>query len=425
MSRLRLFLTSLVLALVAASVLALPAAARTGPCFPGGPICHFWTAKVITVDDGDTIHVDVLGDGVQRSQKVRFSSVQAMEQSVYSHFASKRRGECHALEATARVDQLVRGSHWRVRLSAENPASHSGSRLRRWVAVRRNGRWADVGALEMREGHTLWMPGIVENAWNARYARLEQLAEHDHVGLWNPTHCGVGPDEQVPLRMWVNWDAPGRDTAANEWIKIENLSSTTPLPLGRWWVRDSMLRRLTFPAGTVLRPHGTITVHTGHGQATGTDFYWNFDLPIFENPGDSRHLGDGAYLFDPQGDLRKSFVYPCLAYCSDPDQGAIQITARPRRPEWMRLTNTSGHAVDLYGYRLTKPGYAYDFGPDSTLEPGQTLQIDGQGDPADDTHLERHWGIPHGMLDDFSDSIRLIRFDGLTLACDAWGGASC
>ena len=62
-----------------------------------------WNAKVVSVNDGDTIHVRLNG----QVKTVRFSSIQAMEQSVYSPHPSKRRGECHALEATARLEQLI------------------------------------------------------------------------------------------------------------------------------------------------------------------------------------------------------------------------------------------------------------------------------------------------------------------------------
>jgi endonuclease YncB( thermonuclease family) len=121
------------LLLIALTAAALPASAsaRTGACLPDGtgPTCHFWTAKVTDIADGDTIGVDIDGDGTHLERRVRFIDVQAMEQSVYStKHPERRRGECHALEATARVEQLIKRSHWRVRLAAQNPASHAGTR---------------------------------------------------------------------------------------------------------------------------------------------------------------------------------------------------------------------------------------------------------------------------------------------------------
>ena len=73
-----------------------------------------------------------------------------MELSSYA--ARHRLGDCHAVQATERVEQLVRRAKGRVRLAAEDPLSMSGHRLRRIVAVRSGGRWTDVGTLLVREG---------------------------------------------------------------------------------------------------------------------------------------------------------------------------------------------------------------------------------------------------------------------------------
>src|SRR4051794_19079523 len=67
---------------------------------PNAATARVWHANVVSVDDGDTIHVRLGG----QVETVRFSSIQAMEQAVYSPHPSKRRGECHALEATARLE---------------------------------------------------------------------------------------------------------------------------------------------------------------------------------------------------------------------------------------------------------------------------------------------------------------------------------
>ena len=53
--------------LIAFLVYVTPAAASVGPRKPGGspdgPLCTFWTGKVTFVADGDTIDVDIAGDG--------------------------------------------------------------------------------------------------------------------------------------------------------------------------------------------------------------------------------------------------------------------------------------------------------------------------------------------------------------------------
>src|SRR5215208_6254057 len=125
------------LTLLLAGLLALTAipatadAAKTRRCLTHGsePQCYVWTGKVTFVADGDTVYVDIDRDGTRRRFPVRITGINAMEQTVYTSRASQRRGECHALEATARLDQLLKGSRYKVRLLAQDPASRSGRRL--------------------------------------------------------------------------------------------------------------------------------------------------------------------------------------------------------------------------------------------------------------------------------------------------------
>jgi endonuclease YncB( thermonuclease family) len=417
----RLLLTSVLLVL-ACSFAATAAHARTymAPCVgPGksGPMCHFWTARVVSVNDGDTIGVVV--DGQHKVWQVRFTGAQATELHTYNwkHLT----GECNAVEASRRVRQLVRKSHNRVLLSAQHPSKRFDVRLGRWIAVKVRGHWRDLSAIEMAEGHTLWMSDETETAWNSVYNKLSQEAAQKHIGLWDPTHCGSGPHQDIPLRMWVNWDPHGVDLSNinDEWVKIQNLSSTESLPLTHWWTRDSGLRRYTFPRGTILQPGATITIHDGPGQNTADDLFWNIHAAVFQN------IGDGAYLFDPQGDIRAYMVYPCLVACSDPNQGALRISAQVKGQQYVNIQNVSNHAVNLYGYQLNKPGWPYDFGPNSVLQPGETLRVDLSGATVRDTQLDRHWGMPYPRLHPRGDVVRVVTFNEITIACDAWGGVSC
>ncbi|HEY2600359.1 MAG TPA: lamin tail domain-containing protein [Thermoleophilaceae bacterium] len=410
--------------LLCAAAFALPAGAHArtyrAPCVgPGksGPMCHFWTARAVSINDGDTIGVRI--DGQHRVWQIRFIGVQAME---LHHYDPKHRsGQCYAVEAANRVEQLVRQSHQRVLLSSQHPGTRFTYRLGRYISVRVNGKWQDLGAIEMSEGQTLWMSDERETAWNNVYNRLGQEAEQKHIGIWDPTHCGVGPDQNVPLKVWVNWDPHGVDQADvnAEWVKIENLSPTTPVSLSHWWMRDSGLRRYTFPTGTVLKPGATITVHDGHGERSAGDLYWGLGVPVFQN------IGDGAYLFDPQGDLRSYLVYPCVVACTDPNQGAVSISAQTKGQQYVQLTDTSNHAVNLYGYQLDAPGWPYNFGPNSLLQPGQAMRVDLDGATARDTASDRHWGTPFPHLRPKGEAVRLRTFSDITVACTAWGSDHC
>ena len=208
-----------------AALLPASAQAKRGACVIGvpGPGCDVWKGTVRSVNDGDTMDVDVDGDGTTRSRRIRFTGIQAMEQTVYS--ARQRQGDCHAVEATLRLEQLVKRSRRRVRLAAEDPESTSRDRLLRTVAVRSGGRWRDVGTIMIREGRALWWGSWAESAPNALYSVLVQQSIAAQRGLFDPDACGVGPSAASPLQLFVNWDADGDDTAnpSGEWVRIRNL----------------------------------------------------------------------------------------------------------------------------------------------------------------------------------------------------------
>jgi micrococcal nuclease len=412
---------------------ALPAAAEArtavGSCVVGvpGPACEVWKAKVRSVNDGDTMDVDVRGDGTRASRRIRFAGVQAIEQTRYA--TRDRAGYCHAVEATERVERLVRRSRGRVRLAAQDPFSMSQRRYIRTVAVRVRGRWTDVGTILMREGRALWWPSWREHATNARYGTLVQRAIAAGRGLFDPDGCGVGPSPTSPLTLTVNWDADGSDGAnpSGEWVKVSNLDPVSAVPLGDWHLRDAALRNYVFPPHAVVPPGGSLTVNVGTFGDGATIFAWGLQAPAFSNVTyDDRAMGDGAYLFDTLGNVRATMVYPCRWQCSDPLQGAVAVSASPTgRRESVTITNVAAGAIDLGNHVLRSPPQSYHFEPGSVLAPGASMRIQVVGDPADDTALEKRWGYATPILRNAGDVVKLSSYTDITVACAAWGDKSC
>jgi len=417
------FLFVTILAALGAGAAAQAAEARTAFCLPPAQaqICNVWSGKVTFVGDGDTVYVDIAGDGRTSSVPVRMTGINTTEQTVYSSIASQRRGECHSLEATARLEQLLRGNRFKVRLYALDPASVSGHRLKRVVATRVRGRWRDVGRILVTEGHAVWLTGSREFAWNADYARRAERAAANRIGIWNPTYCGLGPSDASPLKVTVNgnvrflWD---------EWVRIRNLDPVNAVNLGGWAVRDSALNRYVFPEWATLPPGEWLTVYVGEGTDTWTEFFWNRRKQLFDNTGRNGN-GDGAFLGDPQGDLRAWMTYPCAYACTDPYQGALKVTAKPRGREYVQVSNVGSVAVDLDGYQLQSPPYSYPFGRDAVLQPGEQMRVWTTGDPAEDTRLEKHWGETGAFLNDPGDRVRLSSLRGIVLDCYAYGTGTC
>ena len=148
---------------------------------------------------------------------------------------------------------------------------------------------------------------------------------------------------------------------------------------------------------------------------------------MFENASkDNPDMGDGAYLFDPQGDVRASMIYPCRVGCANPAQGQIALGTQPRKDEYISLTNTGGAPIDLEPYVLKTPPYSYAFPQGTVLGPGQTIRVHTQGDPAEDTATDQLLG--HDEPDPRQQRRRRRRsstYSDIEIACTAYGSKSC
>jgi endonuclease YncB( thermonuclease family) len=281
------------------------------PCQPGqtDPTCFAEDAKLDYVDDGDTVDVRIPGAG---NHRIRFTGVNATEQSVYSQIAAKQRGECHALQATYLVTSMIRRSHDRMRLVYQNRLTRAGVRFVKDIQVYVRGSWHDLNSLLVSRGLALFLPNSRETAWNRQYMFLMQQAAQRRIGMFDTTFCGFGPDQDIPIELTVHPNAAGNDSINinGEYVRIYN-HGTRPLSLNGWWLRDSSTRRYHFPTGVTIAPGDHIIVHVGEGDDLPETLYWGLNTPIFDNENDAKGIGDGAYLFDPQGDLRAWIFYPC------------------------------------------------------------------------------------------------------------------
>ena len=429
---------AITLALTLVALVAAPAAeAKRGPCIPGQkkPKCRVWTGKVMAVADGDTINARIrTGGGLSRRTDIRLLGIQAMELTDYSR-SRGRRGACHAVEAAERLEFLLQGRRVKrrtIRIASRRAGSvtqGARARLRRAVAFRSGGRWHDAGAVLMGEGHGLWDPNGKEWAWNKRYAKLAQRAARDARELWDPDACRPGPSQASILELKVKWDAPGQDgkNVNGEWVRIRNTDPVNDVPLRGWWLRDAFLRRYTFPRGAVVPAGGSIRLRMGRGRSGGDTYYWGQRDAVFENvKGGRRAIGDGAYLFDPDGDLRAWVMYPCRVACSEPLRGRVRIQARRRAPESIRVTNTSDAPIDLFEYEVESVPWFYEFGTSALLPPGESIVLNVRGNPGRDTRFEKNWGFDRYLLGDKKDVVTLRNPLGAPVTCHAWGrGTRC
>lgn len=89
----------------------------------------------------------------------------------------------------------------------------------------------------------------------------------------------------------------------DEWVEIVNYGETAQDFTG-WTLKDAQEHIYDFPESFFLGAGETVTVHTGVGDDTATDLYWNMGSPIWNN------AGDVAILMDDEGDVVTQYPEP-------------------------------------------------------------------------------------------------------------------
>ena len=97
------------------------------------------------------------------------------------------------------------------------------------------------------------------------------------------------------LSLGVFADAPGNDheNPNGEYAILRNALSTS-VGIGGWFLCDVASHCFQFPAGSVLRPSGQITVFTGTGRSDGVRFYMGSGRAVWNNTGDTATLYDSS-----------------------------------------------------------------------------------------------------------------------------------
>jgi endonuclease YncB( thermonuclease family) len=372
--------------------------------------------------DGDTVAVRVEGDPPDVTPPhVRNAGIQTMET-----------GDCHAAEATSAMKSLVTGRA--VRMTINDPAASSLGRPVRYLDVQTSTGWTDPQLSQLRGGHALpVVNGGDPTRWRAYFTAAQQAAREGR-NLWDTDYCAAGPAQSTPLRLWVNWDGNGNEGADpnTEYVRVLNPGSTV-LGIGGWAVRTGGQDSYTFPSTARVPAGGTLTLRVGTGTNTTTTFHWGWSVPKFANANLATNAyGSGAYLFDPEGDLRAWSIYPCLTACSDPLTGKVSLAVHPDASgvdadnvngEYVRLSPAGTSRVDLSYKVLSANGYTYELPRGTVVEPGETLTVHvGQGSSS---RLRQFWGNTRPVLANAGGALELRTPDSIRLACRAWGTGRC
>ena len=191
-----------------------------------------------------------------------------------------------------------------------------------------------MGSILTAEGLALWLPQHIENAGNARYRANTQRAAALKLRLFSPTGVRCGAERGLAAARCGSIGTPTaatRPTRTASGCGSPTTTPSTPSTLGGWWLRDSSLRRYTFPPEAVIAPGGRLEVTVGRRGDEQVQFAWGRGGPVFDNVSiDGTELGDGAYLFDPLGNVRASMIYPAAR------PAAIRCRTRSRSPHIRR-----------------------------------------------------------------------------------------
>lgn len=399
---------------------------------------HHWYGKVTKVQDGDTIYVDIKGDGTHRSVPIRNAGIQATE--------VQPKAECHSKAARHYFRSILKKGT-KVRLSAWHKNSTArvdgAGRVRywryvdKWVASTHS--WVDVQAMLLRHGDVMWLAHKAEGARIAAYHRYMQEGMAKHIGLWDNNHCGSGPAQSANLRMWLNYDANGRDAYVKngEWMRVQN-NGPTDVSIAGWKLRNASKsfdhggNYYTIPKGTVVGAGKTITFFFGSGTSNpGAGRIYlgmNSQLGNVQNP-HRGYPGKTIYLLDPQYDFRFVADYPCMVGCATPPPVQISnVQATTSNGEYVDLQVKPGSSsADLSGVVVENDGWTKEIAPGTVLQSGETLRLwcdkagTDQKDSGSGSILNQYWGASGPTLEDGGDTINLRTAQSQVLDVYKWG----
>ena len=193
-----------------------------------------------------------------------------------------------------------------------------------------------------------------------------------------------------------------------------------------WQIKDTALDFYEFPSGTQIAPGQSLTVHVGVGNDTAAALYMDRTSPIFSGV-------DGAFLLDPDGDIRAQNTWPCVGLCGDSPVPAVTITGLnfdipgnddlDPNGEWFDLRNDGPRPVDLRDWRFESFPHSKVVEKSMELVPGATVRIRiGIGN---DSVAPIHMNRTGSILNNTGDVVMAVTPSGDVAACASFGDHDC
>ncbi len=237
-------------------------------------------AVVSEVVDGDTVRL-------QSGETVRLLGINTPE-----------KGQSYFEESTDKLKEFVSGKP--ITLEKDVSDKDQYGRLLRYIYVED----IFVNMELVRQGYA--------NAYiispNTKYSNLfiesENQAKSRKIGIWEPRT--VYPD-CIGI-LYFHWNAEGNDNynLNDEYVTFRN-SCSLSIDMTGFTIKDEATHIDAFPEFE-LSSQGSVTLHTGSGTNTHTDFYWGRSggqsgAAVWNNNGDT------LYMRDKEGNLVISYTY--------------------------------------------------------------------------------------------------------------------
>lgn len=219
-------------------------------------------ATVGRVIDGDTIE---LANG----DRIRLLGIDAPEKGDYNYYA-----------AAKRLDELI--GNKTVELEKDVSNKDSFDRLLRYVFVSE----AFVNLQLVREGYAYAYVVAPDERYMDKLIEAENEARAERRGIWQKSIH----DNCIIIDFHYNARGDDKENMNDEYVTFKNVCDST-VDMTAWEVKDGGSNTYKFPV-FVLGDGRVGILYSGAGEDGDGKLYWDSEMPVWNNDGDTLYLRD-------------------------------------------------------------------------------------------------------------------------------------
>ena len=223
-------------------------------------------AEVKRVIDGDTIEL-------RGGERVRLLGINAPEKGQYLY-----------KEAKEYLKSLVEGKT--VRLVRDKTNKDKYGRFLRYVFL--GDMFINLEMIEKGYASVYIIPP--DDKFSPLFLEAEYSAKKSKKGIWH--YASLKNVYCIGIHNF-HYNAKGNDNENlnDEYVILRNFCNYT-LELTGWKITDNINSEYIFPK-FFLPGKSKVTIHSGKGENNDTDLYWNREIAVWNNNGDTLRMYDG------------------------------------------------------------------------------------------------------------------------------------